>query len=131
MLFARTIYGEVGGEPYEAKIAVGWAIRNRVEDSRNRWGKTYHNVILQADQYAALWDKRTYDKVRKPPITESKQEKEAWEDSYRAAIQVVSGKAPDPTRGANHFYATTIPRPSWADEEKFTLQIGITRFYKL
>ncbi|MBI3443722.1 hypothetical protein HY008_03550 [Candidatus Woesebacteria bacterium] len=40
MLLSRAIYGEAGGEPKEAKVAVGWAIRNRVEDSRNRWGIT-------------------------------------------------------------------------------------------
>ena len=31
ILLARAIYGEMGGESYEAKVAVGWAIRNRVE----------------------------------------------------------------------------------------------------
>jgi len=131
ILLARAIYGEMGNESYEAKIAVGWTIRNRVEDSRNRWGKNYHEVILQANQYDALWNKHTYDKVREPPIFENKQEKEAWEDSFRAAIQIVSGKITDPTKGANHFYTTTILKPSWADEEKFTIQVGITKFYKL
>lgn len=131
MLLARTIYSEMGSESYEAKIAVGWTIRNRVEDNRNRWGKTYHEVILQAHQYDALWNKHTYDKVREPPISENKREKEAWEDSHRAAIQVISEKNLDPTKGANHFYSTTISKPSWADEKKLTIQIGITKFYKL
>lgn len=131
MLLARTIYGEMGSESYEAKIAVGWTIRNRVEDNRDRWGKTYHEVILQAHQFDALWNKHTYNKVREPPISENKREKEVWEDSYRAAIQIVSGKTPDPTKGANHFYSTTISEPSWADEKKLTTQVGITKFYKL
>lgn len=131
MLLARVVYGEVGGESYEAKVAVGWSIKNRVEDSRGRWGRHYHEVILQGQQYDALWDKRTYDKVRKPPISENKKEKEVWDDSYRAGVQVISGQTPDPTRGANHFYATTIPRPFWADEKEFTVEIGITRFYRL
>lgn len=51
--------------------------------------------------------------------------------AWAAAIQVVSGKTPDPTKGANHFYATIIPKPSWADEKKLTIQVGITKFYKL
>lgn len=131
ILLARVIYGEVGGESDEAKAAVGWTIRNRVEDSRNRWGKTYHGVILQAHQYDALWNKRTYNKVRNPPIAESEQEREVWRGSYKAAVQVISGEISDPTKGANHFYATTIPTPLWADEKKFTVQVGITKFYKL
>ncbi|MBI5621016.1 cell wall hydrolase [Candidatus Gottesmanbacteria bacterium] len=130
MLLARTIYGEVGGESYEAKIAVAWSIRNRVEDAQKRWGGNYHEVILRQNQYDALWDKRTYDKVRNPP-TVNKQEQEAWKASNTAAVQVVSGRTPDPTRGANHFYASPIAAPSWADEKKFTVQIGSTMFYKL
>ncbi|MBI4999753.1 cell wall hydrolase [Candidatus Gottesmanbacteria bacterium] len=130
MLLARTIYGEAGGEPKEAKIGVGWAIRNRVEDLANRWGKTYHEVILAEGQYDSLWNRWTYDKVRNPPINDPK-EKNAWKESYDAAQKVIDGKIDDPTNGANHFYATTIPKPDWADESKFTTQIGITRFHKL
>lgn len=130
MLLARTIYGEAGGEAKEAKIGVGWAIRNRVEDNKQRWSRTYHEVILAEDQFDSLWNPDTADKVRNPPISDPL-EKRAWEKSYLSAQDVLGDKVPDPTKGANHFYAITIPLPPWADEKRFTVQIGKTRFYKL
>lgn len=130
MLLARTLYGEVGGESKEAKIAVAWTIRNRVEDSQKRWGQTYHEVILLPSQYDALWNNLTYDKVRNPLISDF-QEKQAWEESFQIASEILKGKIKDSTNGANHFYSTTIAKPNWAKEENLTVQIGETRFYKL
>lgn len=131
ILLARVIYGEAGGESYEAKIAVGWTIRNRVEDKLNRWGRTYHDVLLAEYQYDSLWNKDTYDKVRNPAINNDPGEIDAWKESYKVALMIVQGEAADPTAGANHFYSATTGKPNWADEQKITLEIGITRFYKL
>ena len=133
LLLARTIYGEAGGESYKAKIAVGWAIRNRVEDSSQRWGKTYHDVILQPSQYEPFNDpnKDVFKKITNPPL-DNTLEKQAWLDSYKAAELVFLGKEADPTKGANHFYVPSDqPKPDWIVEEKRTVQIGATHFYKL
>lgn len=131
MLLARAMYGETGGESKETKIGVGWTIKNRVQDPQQRWGKTYHEVILAKDQYDSFWNKDTYDKIRDPKIHNNPIEMAAWQASYEASIMVLTEKINDPTYGSNHFYATTIPKPYWADDQKFTVQIGITRFYKL
>lgn len=134
MLLARAIYGEAGGESKQAKIAVGWTIRNRVEDSRNRWGKTYHEVILQPFQYEPFNDpkSRAFKKITNPQVDDEIEEK-AWRESFEAATEVIHNKVPDPTNGANHFYVPLpdYPTPNWVDDEKFTLQIVSTRFYKL
>lgn len=129
ILLARAIYGEAGGETQDAKIAVGWAIRNRLESKK--WGKTYHEVILAKDQYDSFWNKNTYDKIRDPKNQSDPVEISAWNSSCEASSKVRSGEINDPTNGANHFYAITIAKPYWADDQKFTVQIGITRFYKL
>ncbi len=133
ILLARAIYGEAGGESMEAKIAVGWAMRNRVEDSQQRWGKTYHKVILEPFQYEPFNDPKSdlFKKITHPPL-ENSIEGQAWQDSFQAASSVVLAKEADPTKRANHFYVpTSQPKPPWADEEKFTVQIGVTRFYRL
>ena len=133
MLLARAMYGEAGGESYEAKVAVGWAIRNRVEDSKNRWGMTYHEVILAKYQYEPFNNPRadSFKKITQPPLDDLS-EKQAWVDSYKAARLVFSGKVTDTTGDANHFYVPSDqPKPDWVDEEQFTVQIGATRFYKL
>lgn len=129
ILLARAIYGEAGGETPEVKIAVGWAIRNRVESKK--WGKTYHEVILATDQYDSFWNRNTYDKIRNPKNQSDPGEIAAWNSSFEASSKVLSGDINDPTNGANHFYAVTIPKPYWADDQKFTIQIRMTRFYKL
>lgn len=133
MLLARAIYGEAGGESTEVKIAVGWSIRNRIEDSQNRWGKTYHEVILQSSQYEPFNDPKSdpFKKITHPPV-EDPLERQAWQDSFRTAHSVILAKDADPTKGANHFYVpSNQSRPPWADENKFTIQIGVTRFYRL
>ena len=130
ILLARVVYGEVGGASKLAKIAVAWSIRNRLEDSRHRWGNNYYEVILQEKQYDSFWNKETYQKVRIPPV-ENNLEKKAWKDSCEAARQVINNEIEDPTNGANHFYSIYIPKPDWADEEKFTFSVDNLRFYKL
>ncbi|MBI5356010.1 cell wall hydrolase [Candidatus Collierbacteria bacterium] len=133
ILLSRAIYGEAGGESEKAKTAVGWTIRNRVEDSKNRWGTTYHEVILAKYQYEPFNDPsgKSFKKITQPQLN-NPLEKQAWLDSYKTAELVFFGKEADPTDGANHFYVpSNQPKPDWADENKFTIQIGATRFYKL
>ena len=133
ILLARTIYGEMGGESYEGKVAVGWAIRNRVEDPKQRWGKTYHDVVLHPFQFEPFNDpkKTVFKKITNPPTDDSIEGK-AWQESFQAAMGVILGKVTDPTKGANHFLAkNAYPGPSWAKEDKFTVEIGNSKFYKL
>lgn len=133
MLLSRAIYGEAGGESEEAKTAVGWAIRNRVEDSKNRWGTTYHAVILAKYQFEPFNDPSAnpFKRITQPPLNKPL-EKQAWLDSYKAAELVFFDKEADPTEAANHFYVpSNQPKPDWVDEKKFTVQIGAIRFYKL
>ncbi|MNR58306.1 Cell Wall Hydrolase [compost metagenome] len=48
-----------------------------------------------------------------------------------AADQVLAGKVPDPTGGATHYYATTMPKPPvWAKSAKQTLMLGHHVFFK-
>jgi len=44
---------------------------------------------------------------------------------------VIAGTAPDPTGGATHYYATTMPKaPAWAAKAKETLRLGHHIFFK-
>ncbi len=48
-----------------------------------------------------------------------------------AADQVVDGKVSDPTGGATHYYATTMPKPpTWVKGAKQTLALGHHAFFK-
>jgi hypothetical protein len=77
------------------KIAVGWVVKNRVNDPR--WPNTYSGVINQPNQFAIFRD---------DPSKLTGLNKIAWDESYRIAGQVIRGEIPDPTGGATHFYST-------------------------
>lgn len=131
MLLARAIYGEADGEIYEAKIGVGWAIKNRTIDEKRQQIKSYHEVILRPSQYSPFSKSDpNFERITNLPLGKIK-EKADWKLSYLAAEEVISGKIEDSTKGVNHFYSIIITKPYWADDQKFTIQIGKTRFYRL
>jgi spore germination cell wall hydrolase CwlJ-like protein len=48
-----------------------------------------------------------------------------------AATAVIDGAQPDPTGGATHYYATTMPKPpKWVVGAKQTLKLGNHIFFK-
>jgi spore germination cell wall hydrolase CwlJ-like protein len=50
---------------------------------------------------------------------------------HLAASQVIDGVKPDPTGGATHYYATTMPKaPDWAAKAKRTLKLGNHIFFR-
>jgi spore germination cell wall hydrolase CwlJ-like protein len=129
-ILARTLWGEARGESLAGQIAVAWAIRNRVFDGKDRswWGEGYAGVCQKPYQFSC-WNKNdpnyAYLSGAKPiPFREFAQ-------AQIAADQVIAGTAPDPTGGATHYYATTMPKPpTWTKGGKQTLQLGHHVFFK-
>lgn len=133
-ILARTLWGEARGESLAGQIAVAWTIRNRVEmDLHNDgkpdwWGEGYASVCQKPYQFSC-WNRNdpnyVYLSGAKPiPFREFAQ-------AQIAADQVLAGKVPDPTGGATHYYATTMPKaPDWAAKAKQTLKLGHHFFFK-
>lgn len=124
IILARAIFGEVRDwlYPDKARVAVGWSIRNRVEDSR--WPNTYQKVITQTEQYSAFNENdnnRPY--VENPFLEKTDPNKTAWYNCYEIAGKIISGKVEDPTSGANHYYDDSITAPSWATKETHSITI--------
>lgn len=91
------------------------------------------DVILAKSQYEPFNNSKSkiFKRITNPAL-DNLIEKQAWQDSYKAAESVFLDKEADPTNGANHFYVPSEQsKPDWVDENKFTVQIGATRFYKL
>ena len=129
-VLARTLWGEARGESLAGQIAAAWTIRNRVNDGKAKswWGESYAGVCQKPHQFSC-WNRNdpnyVYLSGAKPiPFREFAQ-------AQIAAEQVMSGKVPDPTNGATHYYATTMPKPPvWVKGAKQTLELGRHVFFK-
>lgn len=135
-ILGLTLYGEARGEPIEGQIAVACAIRNRVNDSKHRWGTTYRAVCLQPKQFSCWNDSADANHAEVlraatllltngvvPPLLEQV----AW-----IALGIARGALLDSVKGANHYHVVGMtPRPSWAQTYVPICQRGHHAFYKL
>lgn len=128
-ILARTLWGEARGEGLPGQIAVAWTIRNRVNDGRSKswWGEGYAGVCLKSWQFSC-WNKND---VNYPYLSGAKAIPFGqFAQAQKAADLVMSGSVKDPTSGATHYYAITIPKsPAWAKSAKETLRLGRHIFF--
>jgi spore germination cell wall hydrolase CwlJ-like protein len=129
-VLARTIWGEARGEGMAGMIAVGWAIRNRVNDGNDKswWGEGYAGVC-QAPYQFSCWNKND---PNYPYLSGAKPiPKSEFAKCQAASIAVIDGTMADPTGGATHYYAATMPRPpGWTGAATKTTVIGQHIFFK-
>lgn len=119
ILLALCVWREARGESSEGKRAVAWVIRNRVRDPR--WPNRVGDVVLQPRQFSAFnSDDPNASKLPKPSAKD-------WLECCEAA----DSDLPDPTGGATNYHAADGQSRDWAQEDKFTVQIGQHRFFKL
>lgn len=112
------------------QIAVAWTISNRVNDGKAKswWGEGYAGVC-QAKYQFSCWNRNDPNYVYlsgvKPiPFREFAQ-------AQIASDQVMTGKVPDPTGGATHYYSNTIKKPpAWTVGAKETQTLGHHIFFK-
>jgi len=133
-ILARTLWGEARGETLAGQIAVAWSIRNRVEmDLHNDgkpdwWGEGYAGVCQAKCQFSC-WNRSDpnfayLSGAKSIPFRELAQ-------ALIAANHVIDGKVPDPTGGATHYYATSMPKaPTWVKGATQTLKLGHHVFFK-
>lgn len=129
-ILARTLWGEARGESLAGLQACAWTIRNRVEDGKAKswWGEGYAGVCQKPYQFSC-WNANDpnspFLKGAKPiPAGEYKR-------ALAVASAVIAGVVPDPTGGATHYYATSMPKaPAWVKGATLTLTLGGHRFYK-
>lgn len=123
---AQTLLGEAEGEGIEGMRAVAHVVRNRVRDSR--WPGGYAAVCVQPTQFTC-WNR---DSVRLPRMIAASFHDALYRTAYWLAARVMAGDDErDPTKGANHYHARSIPRPSWAAEKYETGVIGNHVFYDI
>lgn len=127
----RTVHGEARGEPPPGKIAVAHVVLNRWRRpgwwTRNKGDGIPDDTIAAAcrDPYQfSCWlpgdpNRHVIESAPLPDMLES-----LW-----PAVDALTGRAPDPTSGATHYYATSITPPPWAAGKTPTVIIGRHAFF--
>lgn len=108
-LLARLITAEAQAEPYEAQVAVGAVVLNRVESSD--WPNTIYSVIYQ----------NINGYIQFTPVENGWIDKPAQPESIEAAKAALSGV--DPTNGAEFYYDDTTTN-TWILSKPVSTQIG-------
>jgi len=111
-------YHEARGEPEQGQIRVCKVVLNRVADKR--WPDTVKGVIYQPYQFSWTLDKKLW------PIKNYHALLKCAESATKAYLQWIVGNK---YSGANHYYAASIPAPSWSKRMEFLEQVGDHRFY--
>lgn len=108
-LLARLITAEAQGEPYEAQVAVGAVVMNRVQSGL--WADSIEEVIYQKiDGYYQF-----------TPVQNGWIDKPAEAESIKAAQAALNGA--DPTNGAQFYYDDKATNP-WILAKPVSVQIG-------
>lgn len=122
ILLWREARGEVIQHPDEL-IAIGYTVIDRVKKP-SWWGHDVLSVISKKWQYSSLTAPGDPNLVSWPTSDDV-----TWAKCGDIAYSVYTGAVPNPTQGADSYYAVTIAAPKWATPDKFVKQIGKTRFY--
>lgn len=132
---ARTIYGEARGESETGQIAVGYVIlnRSRTASKRPQFGDgTIKGAVLKHSDNGVYqftcWNPldKNFRIISNPDLVGQL----SFKKSLNSALKVLNAIVEDPTAGANHYYATTIPEPKWAKTALDKIQIGNHIFMK-
>lgn len=124
-IMARTLYGEVRGEPWDGKVAVAWVIRNRAESDVKRWQGGVAAVCLSPKQFSC-WNAGD---PNRPKLLAAKPAEVAFRECLAAAAWVLGEAATDPTHGSLNYYAAGIKAPGWALGRTPVKQIGNHVFF--
>ena len=123
---ACTIWMEARSDGQAGMQAVASIILNRTNHPR-WWGHGILSVCLEPEQFSS-WNTGS---TQIPLVQKAIENGDAiYMEALKIAELAMEDDLPDNTRGADSYFAVSIPAPSWAKENEFTIQIGRQRFYR-
>lgn len=130
VLLARLLYGEARGAPREVKYAIANVVLNRAERPC-WWGRNVREVILAPRQFSCF----NIDDVNRHKLLDPTryEQPEVWQECYNVAREALSQRH-DTTRGATHYFDSSITTPRWARNQQPSLELPagngrVIRFY--
>lgn len=125
---ARTLWQEARGEPADGQRAVAHVIVNRMKDGR--WGNSLASVCLWRSQFSAWGPVTPKDKNMVANFTASCDLADNDPALLRLASIITEALSePDPTNGATHYFAVSIPAPAWTKDATRCGQFGHHLFF--
>ncbi|HZZ81618.1 MAG TPA: cell wall hydrolase [Gemmataceae bacterium] len=123
---ARTCWMESRGEGQAGMQAVAWAIVNRHDKGKWYSGHTIAECCLMPFQFSC-WNTNDVNRVEVARLPDNDTVLDMCRHYVQAAMLYAG---PDPTDGATHYVADTIPLPDWAAKATQTAHIGNHLFFK-
>jgi hypothetical protein len=114
----NTLIGEAGAEGPAGMNAVAHVIWNRARQS----GLSPADVARAPNQFSGYY-------APGPDAVKAQQNQTLRAQAAQVLMDAFGGNSPDPTGGADHFYATNTQRPYWADQFQSKGQIGGHSFF--
>ena len=114
---AKAVYHESRGESLEGQQAVANVVINRTNDPK--FPNDVCSVVYQPHQFTDIKQ------------TNPNKGSNAWKQAISVAVIALAELAPDPTKGAQYFYAHNAIKPKWASKAVQKTVIDNHTFIKL
>lgn len=103
----RTLAQESRGEPLEGQQAVAHVLLNRIKDGR--WGATLASVCLWRAQFSGWYMPHDPNFAYACGLSDD----DPMLAHMLGVLQTALSNPNDPTEGATHYFALSIPEPQW------------------
>ena len=117
---ALCVWREARSEGHDGMRAVAHVIFNRAK-TRNQ---SLSTVVYAPLQFSSMTAPKDPQRDRYPAPNDMQAD-----ECLEIVTMINNGGDFDLTEGATHYFADTIPDPSWASSMKFIKQLGHHRFY--
>ena len=128
-LLAHLIFSEADkskGKFEKDATAIAHIVKNRMSRPE-RFGDGLEGVIFAPSQFSGVgtneWNKVSQGKL-------NDEESRIYKKAMQIANGVLSGRIPDPTNGADHYFNPKLVKPSWAKKMAKTYTSEAHDYYK-
>ena len=126
-LAAMTLFCEASGEAPSCRRKIAWSLFNRLR--LGRYGSTIAAVCLKRMQYSE-WNADAVDNANLLRAAGMPETDKVMMDCLSAYQEALVRQGVDPSNGATHFYAKSIPAPSWTAQATLCAQDGNLLFWR-